>query len=80
MYCDMNMETGKYDIIRYELGDLLVSDFYKADFILTGLSIVPYRFLCLCIDKDCLFPVEVDLRACPKGMFKPFMEDAAFYK
>ena len=24
MYCDMNMKTGKYDIIRYECGDLLL--------------------------------------------------------
>lgn len=24
MYCEMNMETGKYEMIRYERGDLLI--------------------------------------------------------
>ena len=79
MYIKMDKTSGK-PVAHYELGDLLVSDFYRGDFIITGLGTCPYRFSCLWIDKGCRFPVEVDLRACPKGMFKPFMEDTGFYK
>ena len=67
-------------VAHYELGDLLVSNFYRGDFIITGLGTGPYRFSLLCVDANDIIPVEVDLRACPEGIFRPFMEDTAFYK
>ena len=79
MYIKMSKLLGK-PVAHYELGDLLVSDFYRGDFIIIGLSIIPHRVLCLCIDEDCTFPVAIDLCACPAGMFRAFMEDTAFYK
>ena len=79
MYVKMNETLGR-PVAHYELGDLLVSNYYKGDFILTGLNPYNDRFSFLCIENDDMIPVEVDLRACPKDMFKPFMEDAAFYE
>ena len=79
MYVKMNETLGR-PFAHYELGDLLVSDYYKGDFILTGLNTYNDRFSFLCIEGDDIIPVEVDLRACPKDMFKPFIEDTAFYK
>ena len=79
MYIKMNETLGR-PITHYELGDLLVSDFYKGEFLLTGVGTYDGSFSFLCIDGDNIIPVEIDLRACPKGMFKPYMESTGFYK
>ena len=75
----MNETLGK-PVVYYEQGDLLVSSYYTGDFILVGLAGYSNMFSFIHVGADDLIPVEVDFSACPKDMFKPFMENTAFYR
>ena len=65
MYIKMN-ETLGIPIAHYELGDLLVSDFYKGEYLLAGVDTYESSFLFLYIEGNDIIPVEADLRV-PKG-------------
>ena len=75
----MNEVLGR-PVVHYEPGDLLVSNYYTGDFILVGLADYSNMFSFIHVGIDDLTPVRVDFSACPKDMFKPYMESTGFYK
>ena len=86
MYCEMNMETGKYERVRYECGDLFVEKDTPTERLvlivkakkLSNSRWCPRRYFLFDENSSRVFydATKEDL----KVLFKPYIESTGFYK
>ena len=84
MYCEMNMETGKYEMIRYECGDLFIveQDSPTEKFVLlvkeSNLSGSLWRYFLF--DENRPHVIYAATKGDLEILLKPYIESTGFYK
>ena len=84
MRVEMNMITGKYDLVRYEAGDVLVKRFHPrhTTFLITrverkGTGFWYHVVNASDLSREYIIRGRIDLLCCPFG---PYIESTGFYK
>lgn len=82
MYCEMNMETGKYEMVRYECGDLFVDRYAPTErfVLLVKETNIGYLWRYFLFDENRPNVIYAATTGDLKILFKPYIESTGFYK